>query len=1159
MKLQAILLEQRRQLNENRKMMVESSAEFWSELIRIQHLPLSESARGDEMDRLTGMLVQTAFKLPQNQIDEFQRIFEMGIDKSALEILNESDEQLFEVFDSVKNIWSKFKGLIKKIPATLKKIGKDILYKVLSTIKSLLAPLKKILDEVVDGLTKLDSSLSPNGAKNESEIDDFFDRLEKDVKVLNESRLMNEDLAGDIINPYIDKVTSEYQSLDFTSKVVKVIALVKQQEGEIDGLFVSRIFKDVAAKTGNEQPFTNITDVRIFVKENDIRNKIKAEMKELTGDAGDVDFDNEYDALHSEELGERVRNRMFRDKDYIAACQKLGLDYAEPENSFKVALQKQKWSILLGIASMGLTLWAGPLALVSVASLLASTLIPLGLEFLAAYGENENWDMKTVDRLKTIAKWSKRIGMAISLTNLAVTGWRMFADSGTQIVGDLGQAAAGGATVDPAVAQAAVAKLNASTEIAKIIDPTTIQMMSPANQVQLANLLDPNYAGSAGDLSKFVAGLNPDVAKAMDLAQLKLQVLAANPEVAKTAIEAGAQAVQQGTDVVKAKLDGIAAFTNASPEAQKALQAGIEAKKYTADAFAAMKPEQQAAFLKDIADGKMTQASYDMIQAAGKAKADVIAGATQNAAGATTTQAVSGGAALSPAQVTSISAETGLTPEAIKGLGAKNAELIQKAVSADGTLTADQLIKLKAEMLKNNPALDGKLGAIDAAIQKVNAVAEIKNMSVGDYSVAKNASGDSVLSVLKDRGINDTDVMSQIVAKAKEAGIPSNKFIDMLHNSNLPDGAIKAMNDSGQLKHYLELGNKFGENSELFQTITSKAGTGAMENMYRLANADIKPDIIAKMIANPNMTAETLKGLNDTQLGAYSTAFSKVVGNDVAVKNISELVAQGKLQAFSAGIEAKAITPELANKIYSVSAEKLATVQPESFLNAAKVASEAGVQDMNKIANLTQQSMDYFNGNVEGTTKVFSMLKDNTVTPEQLNTIMDTGKSNAFMDIVKKKVELTAEAVDKLAKINSNSIDQLTGLTPREITEILKNQKIEDLNNLDTLSGIVANQTSISAGLESANAGFTAVWSDPTNSLQIAALKEKGFDENTIKAAFNEIGKQLKDDAARVDYDQLLKQLSEKADSGWFSSDPGDIVAAMVKDGKVPTLPTPAA
>ena len=109
------------------------------------------------------------------------------------------------------------------------------------------------------------------------------------------------------------------------------------------------------------------------------------------------------------------------------------------------------------------------------------------------------------------------------------------------------------------------------------------------------------------------------------------------------------------------------------------------------------------------------------------------------------------------------------------------------------------------------------------------------------------------------------------------------------------------------------------------------------------------------------------------------------------------------------------------------------------------------------------------------------------------------------------------------------------------------------------MSGIVANQTSISAGLESANAGFTAVWSDPTNSLQIAALKDKGFDENTIKAAFNEIGKQLKDDAAKVDYDQLLKQLSEKADSGWFSSDPGDIVTAMVKDGKVPTLPTTTA
>jgi hypothetical protein len=747
MRLNAILLEQEQEKRNHRKVMLEASADFWSEFIKTQNLPLTESARQIEYKKLQETLVKTVFMIPLNQHDEFKKIFEMGITKENLNILTESEENLYEILGSIKEIWNKFKGVVKNVGNGLKKLGKKILEGVLSAIQGIIAPAKEIIKQGAKMIEQLerDVSMDTNSIKSNESLDVYFNSinvelntlLEADYQRLNE----NDALRAATIKPMIDSVVADFPNEPIEIQTAKVAAKVKEKNS-VDGALIQQIILGLANIKGNVEDFNSVTKIREFSKSVGLKKLIKDEI----GSDGidDVDFENEYDLLHSEETADRVRDRMFRDKDYIAACKKLELDYTEPENAFMAATKKQKWSILLGLVSVGLTTFTG-FGILSVTQLLASTLIPLGLEYIAEVMEQKNMKMSYVDGMRTAAKWIKRIGMAISIANIAYSGWNWFMESGADAGKQLVDVAAAAKSVDPAEAAKAVEYLNTT----EFIDATTIQMMTPENQVAMAKMLNADTVGKAGEFTQFIKGLNPDVKNAMDLGAFKDAVKGVNPEMFKVATDSAVAGTQAVNDTVDATKDVAKGTVDATKDVAKG----------TVDAT------------KDVAKGTVLAAKPDAtaIEAVNKAYMELLSDPNFKAKLAD----VAGENIGNQQKLLDILSNNAIKPEnadkILSKLTPETYEALVKGGSIDKVMAFSKQIGFDETTLSNltKYAGDGKIKALldTAAIEKISPdkIKDIINTAGGEKFISGLVAKDGLDGFLKVAKVTNTDGLSKII------------------------------------------------------------------------------------------------------------------------------------------------------------------------------------------------------------------------------------------------------------------------------------------------------------------------------------------------------------------------------------------------------------
>jgi hypothetical protein len=400
------------------------SEEFWSNIVEINTLPLSESVRESRLQNIEKFLFNVSLFINENELDDFFDYIEQNIilNEKVSDTIKKVGNKTIDVLDKVnqtkkKVVKSTVSGAMKYtkfmwdnfIPDSIKKMGKKVIENVKKLVMFLVKKASVLIKKAKDELIQITKKIIPK--KYISECDSkLLDSLDiDDENIILESISIND--IDKLFNGYdFDKIKNkfkdQYKLLSFLIAELKKKLEESNINADIDTETIANLIKFIKNKKISdlsEIKFKNLDELNYKL----ISNNVPYYLNFYYHQSNDVDIDKISD-IDIDKVYNKIEKICNIDKKgYLIACKKenidklwtaMKIDKYMTFDEFLNALGNKKLYIVSSILSVGTSVGlamasGGILPIVRLIGLLAFTISPLAIELYADVlekrGQNE--------------------------------------------------------------------------------------------------------------------------------------------------------------------------------------------------------------------------------------------------------------------------------------------------------------------------------------------------------------------------------------------------------------------------------------------------------------------------------------------------------------------------------------------------------------------------------------------------------------------------------------------------------------------------------------------------------------------------------------------------------------------------------------------------
>ena len=446
MRLQEIILEQQNRDVAYDRMMTEANMKFWSTITKNAMLPLSESAQSNSMDKITAMLYETAWKLPDDKKDIFfeQLLNNPMLDEDVKDFLKNTGNKALNgvaaTQGAVENAKKKVAGTVIKGVKAAGAFASDIYknYVPLAAQQQIAKMGKAAIQKVQQGIQKLGNLASKVLAAINKVIAKYKNEdpcrtnesLEIFLQKINEA-IEKQYFIGDKAK-LLDTIVPELQKLEggLPIKLAKTISMLKSSGISVYGRDARGIAYDITSENvgANFNDLSKIKDPGLndnnpyfpmskYFKDNNIKELIK-----------EFDLGNASTGEGACEISEKdkrtlVEKYMGPDSQAGKALAAIGLQ--EVAAGMVEEIKKHPGSFLISVLSAIVTIVSGGTALRLAAVIFGSVLPAFGNAYVE-YLKTNNAPQEKIDFAEKVVKairFIATIAQVINIASFIEKGW----------------------------------------------------------------------------------------------------------------------------------------------------------------------------------------------------------------------------------------------------------------------------------------------------------------------------------------------------------------------------------------------------------------------------------------------------------------------------------------------------------------------------------------------------------------------------------------------------------------------------------------------------------------------------------------------------------------------------------------------------------------
>ena len=419
---------------------------FWTELVKINSLPLSESVYEGKISELENVILNISLYINENEIDEYFEFLENNIilNENAVNGLKKIGNKTIDVLDKVNQGKKKVVGAVAKgvtksvkylwdnfIPDSVKKMGKAILSKIKEIVVFLVKQAGKLIKKAIDEIANITKKIIPEKYRKNCEKGDV---LKDSLSVTNKNKIILEGITETELDKYFtgfdfkdvrSKINDSYKFLSYLVAELKKIMEKNGNSKSIDSSDIGTLIKYIGKKGLNtsDYKFSDINELNRKLLDNDVPFYVRKYYKigDISADKVDnVDVDKTDGVLCN--IGKTDYLKLCSKKHIDTAWKKMNIDKFMTLDEFVETLGNRKMYIISAIISVGTSIGlaavsGGVLPIARLVSLFAFVLAPMAVEFYANVLENRG-QKEAAEFYNKLASALRGLSTIVSITRI---------------------------------------------------------------------------------------------------------------------------------------------------------------------------------------------------------------------------------------------------------------------------------------------------------------------------------------------------------------------------------------------------------------------------------------------------------------------------------------------------------------------------------------------------------------------------------------------------------------------------------------------------------------------------------------------------------------------------------------------------------------------